>query len=48
MNDNNIKCIGRLVDNAVMVDVEKYFGSKVISTVAPTSEDSEIESNFIM
>ena len=48
MNDNNIKCIGRLVDNSNMVDVEKYFGSKVISNVAPTSEDSEMESNFIM
>jgi DNA-directed RNA polymerase subunit E'/Rpb7 len=56
-NDSQIKSIGKLIDFASLEDVEKYFGSKIVSE--KTTEDAkinqqdsintdEIETNYII
>ena len=45
-NDSQIKSIGRLIDLATMEDVEKYFGSKIVSDNVQAQEKKD-ESNFI-
>lgn len=50
MNDNNIRAIGKLLDFATPDEVEKYFGSKIISnkTDQPPEQIDAAESNFIL
>jgi len=50
MNDNNIRAIGKLLDFATPDEVEKYFGSKIISNKSEqNAEQSDAaESNFIL
>ena len=50
MNDNNIRAIGKLLDFATPDEVEKYFGSKIISnkTEQSTEHGDIAESNFIL
>lgn len=56
-NDSQIKSIGKLIDFASLEDVEKYFGSKIVSEkttedVKINQQDSintdEIETNYII
>ena len=47
MNDNNIRAIGKLLDFATSDEIEKYFGSKIISNKIE-NVDSVPESNFIL
>jgi len=51
MNDPSIKAIGKLLDRATEDEVEKYFGSKIVSKTVEneSSENTEVkESNFII
>jgi hypothetical protein len=47
MNDNNIRSIGKLLDFATPEEVEKYYGSKIVSNKSE-NVDSVPESNFIL
>jgi DNA-directed RNA polymerase subunit E'/Rpb7 len=58
-NDSQIKSIGKLIDFASSEDVEKYFGSKIVSEKniedvktsqleSTNTEDLETESNYII
>ena len=51
MNDNNIRAIGKLLDFATPDEVDKYFGSKIITNIKPEQNDMneiDTESNFII
>jgi DNA-directed RNA polymerase subunit E'/Rpb7 len=51
MNDNNIRAIGKLLDFATPDEVDKYFGSKIITNIKPEQSDMneiDTESNFII
>jgi DNA-directed RNA polymerase subunit E'/Rpb7 len=51
MNDNNIRAIGKLLDFATPEEVDKYFGSKIITNIKPEQSDMneiDTESNFII
>jgi DNA-directed RNA polymerase subunit E'/Rpb7 len=47
MNDNNIRALGKLLDFATPEEVEKYYGSKIVSNKSE-NVDSVAESNFIL
>jgi DNA-directed RNA polymerase subunit E'/Rpb7 len=47
MNDNNIRALGKLLDFATPDEVEKYYGSKIVSNKTE-NVDSVAESNFIL
>ena len=56
-NDSQIKSIGKLIDFASLEDVEKYFGSKIVSeknvedvkvNQQESSNTDEVETNYII
>jgi len=53
-NDSQIKAIGKLLSVATSEEIEKYFGSKIVSETkieqneADNTEEANVESNFIL
>jgi DNA-directed RNA polymerase subunit E'/Rpb7 len=53
-NDSQIKAIGKLLSVATSEEIEKYFGSKIVSETkieqneADNTEEATVESNFIL